>query len=156
MRLRFSDAGERISAILGPPKCPFPRKHCDFSLRRKIASDCVSCDFSRKKASPLRFGWRRGRLRQKIVAICDCGFLVLSGYRGFLDCATGRGPLQTGAYAARGHLDIRLIKCKRHFFPPPRVACRTERCLRHSWFGVVSPHLPVGKNFLRFCPVWPD
>ena len=26
------------------------------------------------KTSPLRFGWRRGSLRQKIAAICDCDF----------------------------------------------------------------------------------
>ena len=32
------------------------------------------CDISRKKASPLRFGWRRGRLRQKIAVMCNCDF----------------------------------------------------------------------------------
>ena len=30
--------------------------------------------FRGKKASPLRFGWRQGRLRQNIVAVCDCDF----------------------------------------------------------------------------------
>ena len=59
LRLRFSDAGVPKSAVFfGPQKCrPPPEKPCDF-LRRKVTCDCDSfCDFSRKKASPLRFDW---------------------------------------------------------------------------------------------------
>ena len=57
---------------LGPTSVlPPPRKALWFSLWGKIAGDW---DSSRKIASPLRFGWRRGRLRLKIAAICDCDF----------------------------------------------------------------------------------
>ena len=51
--LRFSVASERIAAFFWAPQVSSsPRKTCDFSLRRKIASDCDSfCDFSRKTAS---------------------------------------------------------------------------------------------------------
>ena len=50
-----------------------PEKPCDFLLRRKITSDSDAfCDFLRREAAPLQFGWRRGRLQQKIAAICDC------------------------------------------------------------------------------------
>ena len=57
LRLWFSVAGEKTQRCFG---------------QRQIGGDC---DFSMKiNASPLRFGCRQGRLRQKIAAIGDCNF----------------------------------------------------------------------------------
>ena len=80
----FRHTGEKLQRLSGPQKCQVPfiptKRALRFLLRRKIASDCDSfCDFSTKKTAPLRFGWRRGRLRQKIVAICDCDFWCSQG-----------------------------------------------------------------------------
>ena len=53
-----------------------PRKPLRFFLAtdNSLAIAIFFCDFARKEMSPLRFGWRRGRLRQKIEAVCDCDF----------------------------------------------------------------------------------
>ena len=56
--LRFLPPVKKSQWCFWAPKVPFfPRKPCDFSLRRKIASDRDSfCNFSRRKAPPLQFG----------------------------------------------------------------------------------------------------
>ena len=62
--------------FLGPKSafCP-PESLAMFSCDEKSQAIAINfAIFSRKNASPLRFGWPRRRLRQKIVAICDCDF----------------------------------------------------------------------------------
>ena len=54
---------------------------CDRNRKRLRFSSSLffffSLNYSRIKTSPLQFVWRRGRLRQKIAAICDCDFGAL-------------------------------------------------------------------------------
>ena len=65
-----------VSYFGAPKQCPFPPENLEiFPCDEKSQAVCdFFCEFSRKNASPLRFGWRRGPLRQKIAAICDCDF----------------------------------------------------------------------------------
>ena len=71
-RLRFSDAGEKLQQFLGPKSSLAPREPCDLFFNEKSQAIAILVVISRRSASPLRFGRRRGRLRQKIAAICDC------------------------------------------------------------------------------------
>ena len=65
----------KIAVILWAPRESSPlRKRYDFGMENSWRLRFSVCDFSRKKASPLRFGWRQGRLRQNITAICNCDY----------------------------------------------------------------------------------
>ena len=127
------------------PEVSFPpRKPCDVSLRRNISSDCDSSflRFSRKKASPLQFGSRRGRLRQKIGDF-RLRFLVLSVVR-----------------AARLQNGIALDKClkliKKHFKPLSRRLNMSHSLLSFSPLEIYtkkcfSPRGSAGVATLTSC-----
>ena len=78
LRLRFSDTGEKcMGGDFGAQKVCFhpppPQKALRLFHAMENASECDAiCDFVGKIVSPLRCGWRWGRLRQKIAANCDC------------------------------------------------------------------------------------
>ena len=67
---------QSVSQFLGSKSVfpPTPESPAIFSCDGKSQAIAILFAILEEKTSPPRFGWRRGRLRQEIAAICDCDF----------------------------------------------------------------------------------